>query len=91
MRRHTEYNNIILLTVNLKFFGVVAIVAIKDKQPIFALHTRYYIEIEVLNPIHTFLINNPPIIGYYNTPKGRKVTLLIPISKVVLPSQDNKW
>ena len=91
MRRYTEYNNVVLLAVGLEFFGVVAIVAVKDKQPIFALRTKYYMEIEVPNPIHTFLISNPPVISYYNTPGGQKVALLIPISEVVLPSQDNKW
>jgi len=91
VRRHTKCNNIILLAVGLEFFGVVAIVAVKDEQPIFTLRTRYYIEIKVPNPIHTFLISSPPVINYYNTPGGRKVALLIPINEVVLPSQDNKW
>jgi len=65
---------------------VVAIVAVKDKQPIFTLRTRYYIEIEVPNPIYTFLISNPPVISYYNTPGGRKVALLILVGEVVLPN-----
>jgi len=86
VRRHTKCNNIVLLAIGFEFFGVVAIVAVKDKQPIFALRTRYYIEIKVPNPIHTFLISSPPVIGYYNTPGGRKVALLIPVSEVVLPS-----
>jgi len=75
-----------LLAVGFEFFGVVAIVAVKDKQPIFTLRIKYYIEIEILNPIYTFLISNPPVIGYYNAPGGRKVVLLILISKVILPS-----
>jgi len=65
--------------------------AVKDKQLIFALRIRYYMEIEVPNPIYAFLISNPPVISYYNTPEGRKVALLILISEVVLPSQDNEW
>jgi len=47
-------------------------------------------EIKVPNPIHAFLISNPAIISYYNTPIGRKVALSIPIGKVILPGQDNK-
>ena len=86
MQRYTKCNNIILLIVGFEFFGVVAIVAVKDKQPIFTLRTKYYVEIEVPNPIHTFLISNPPVIGYCNTPGGRKVALLIPVNEVVLPS-----
>ena len=75
-----------LLVVGLEFFGVVVIMAVKDKQPIFALCTKYYVEIEVPNPIYAFFISSPPVIGYYNTPGSRKVALLIPISKVVLSS-----
>ena len=75
-----------LLAVGFKFFGVVVIVAIKDKQLIFTLRIKYYIKIEILNPIYTFLISNLPVISYYNTLKGWKIILLILISKVVLPS-----
>ena len=52
-----------LLVVGFEFFGVVAIVAVKDKQPIFALRTKYYVEIEVPNPIYTFFISSLAIIG----------------------------
>jgi len=76
----------VLLAVGFEFFGVVAIVAVKDEQPIFALRTRCCMEIEVPNPIHAFLISSLPVIGYYNTLGGRKVALLIPVGKVVLPS-----
>jgi len=76
----------VLLAVGFEFFGVVAIVAVKDKQPIFALRTRCCMEIEVPNPIHAFLISNLPVIGYCNTLEGRKVALLIPVGEVVLPS-----
>ena len=85
MRRYVECDNIILLAVGFEFFGVVAIVAVKDKQLIFTLRTRYYMEIKVPNPIHTFLISNPAIISCCNTLVGRKVALLIPIGEVILP------
>jgi len=75
-----------LLVIGFEFFGVVAIVAIKDKQLIFTLHIRYYVEIKVPNPIYTFFISNLLIISYYNTLGGRKVVLLIPVGEVVLPS-----
>jgi len=65
---------------------VVVIVAVKDEQLIFALCTRYYMEIEVLNPIYTFLISNLPVISYYNALEGWKVAFLILVGKVVLPS-----
>jgi len=90
VRRYIEYNNIRLLVVGFEFFEIVAIIAIKNKQLIFTLRMRYYIEIKVLNPIYTFLISNLIIINYYNTLISRKVILLILISEVILPGQDNK-
>jgi hypothetical protein len=69
----------------------VAIVAIKDQQPIFALCTRCCVEIEMPNPIHAFFIGSPAIIGYCNTPIGREVALLIPVGEVILPGQDDEW
>ena len=86
VRRYIEYNNIIILAVGLEFFRLVAIVTVKDKQLIFTLHTKYYIEIEILNLIHTFLISNLPVISYYNALEGWKVAFLILVGKVVLPS-----
>ena len=86
MRRYIECNNVVLLVVGFEFFGVVVIVAVKDKQPIFALRIRYYVEIEVPNPIYAFLISSLPVISYCNTLGGWKVALLILISEVVLPS-----
>jgi len=56
------------LAISLEFIGVVALVAIKDQKPIFTLYTSRYVQIEMPNPIHAFLIRNPAIISYYNTP-----------------------
>jgi len=75
----------VLLVVGFKFFGVVAIVAVKDKQLIFALRTRCCMEIKVPNPIYAFFISNLVIINCYNMLIGRKVVLLILISEVILP------
>jgi len=86
VRRYTKCNNVVLLAVGFEFFGVVAIVAVKDEQLIFALRTRCCVEIEVPNLIHTFLISSLPVIGCCNAPGGRKVALLIPVGEVVLPS-----
>ena len=41
MRRHIEYDDIILLVMKLEFSRVVALVAVEDQQPIFAFRTRY--------------------------------------------------
>jgi len=86
VRRYIKYNNIILLVVGFKFFGVMAIIVVKDKQLIFALYIKCYMEIKIPNLIYAFLISSLPVINYYNAPGGQKVALLIPIGKVVLPS-----
>ena len=40
MRRHAERNDVVLLAMELEFSRVVALVAVKDQQPIFAFRTR---------------------------------------------------
>ena len=51
MRRYVEYNDIVLLAIELEFGRVVALVAIEDQQPIFAFCPRRRIAVEVLNLI----------------------------------------
>jgi len=51
MRRYIECNNLALLVVELEFGRVVALVAVEDQQLVFAFRTRYYIVVEVLDPI----------------------------------------
>jgi len=45
---------------------VVALIAVEDQQPIFAFRTRYYIEVEVLNPIQAYYIGRPAVVGSYD-------------------------
>jgi hypothetical protein len=49
--RHVERNNIVLPVVELEFGRVVALVAVEDQQPVFALVPGCRIIIEVLDPI----------------------------------------
>ena len=51
MRRHAERNDVVLLAMELEFGRVVALVAVEDQQPIFALRPRRRIVVEVLDPI----------------------------------------
>ena len=51
IRRYIERNDVILLVVELEFGRVVAFVTVEDQQLVFAFRTRYYIEVEVLDPI----------------------------------------
>ena len=49
--RYIERDEVVLPVVELEFGRVVALVAVEDQQPVFALRTRYYIVVEVLDPI----------------------------------------
>ena len=48
MQGHAEYDDVVLLTMELEFSQVVALVAVEDQQPIFAFYTKCYIVVEVL-------------------------------------------
>ena len=51
MQRYIEYDDVVLLVIELEFSRVVALVAIENQQPVFAFRPRCYIEVEVLDPI----------------------------------------
>ena len=63
---------------------MVALVAVKDQQPIFTFRTRYRIEVEVLDPIQANGIRGLAIIGSYDMPVGWEVVLGILVGEVVL-------
>jgi hypothetical protein len=49
---------------------VVAFIAVKDKELIFAFNIKRYMQIEILNIIYTCFIYSLVIISYYNTLGG---------------------
>jgi hypothetical protein len=51
MRRHAERDDAVLLAVELEFGRVVAFVAVKDQQLVFAFCLGCYVVVEVLDPI----------------------------------------
>ena len=84
MRRHTECNDVVLLAMELEFRRVVALVAVEDQQPIFALCPRRRMAVEVLDPIQAYRIGSPAVVGSCDTPVGREVALSVLVSEVVL-------
>jgi len=91
MRRHAECDYVVvLLAIELEFGRVVAFVAVKDQQPVFAFCTRCCMEVEVLDPIQAYCIGSPAIISGYNAPVGLEVALGVPVGEVVLRSQDDE-
>ena len=84
MRRHTECNDVVLLAMELEFRRVVALVAVEDQQPIFALCPRRRMVVEVLDLIQAYRIGSPAVVGSCDTPVGREVALGILVGEVVL-------
>ena len=66
MSRHIEYNDVLFLTVELKFGRIVAFVAIKNKEPVSALYITFYMEVEVFYLYKALLIYYLVIISKVN-------------------------
>jgi hypothetical protein len=68
VRRHTDSNNLILLTVLLECERVVALIAVDNKEPISAYNPLLYMLIKVLQPLQPKLIYRPAVLRDYNNP-----------------------
>ena len=68
MSRHIERNDVLFLIVELKFARIVAFVAIKNKEPVGALRTTFYIEVEVFYLYEALLIYRLVIISKVDNP-----------------------
>jgi len=62
----------------------MAFVTIENQQPVFALCSGCCIIVEVFDPIQTYRIDGPTIVGGCDTLIGQEVALNIPIDEVVL-------
>ncbi len=84
MRRHIESDDVVLLAIELEFGRVVAFVAVKDQQPIFAFRPRRYIVVEVLDPIQAYRIGSLAIFGGCDALVSWEVALGVLVGEVVL-------
>jgi hypothetical protein len=91
MRRHTKGNNVVFLTVFLKFVQVVALMAVEDQQAITTYSSGPSMLLKMPNLIHTFLICCLTVIGNSNYPIGWESTVLVPKREMVFPYNNNKW
>jgi hypothetical protein len=90
VRRHTESNNLIILTVLLEFKRVIALIAINNEQPICANNPPLYILIKVLQPLQAKLIYCPAVLRDRNNLIMWQAALLVPGREVVLTLEDDK-
>lgn len=89
MRRHTEGNNLCLLTVPLDFNGRVALMAIDNKQAVAAHNPPLCLLIKVLQPLQAKLICCPAVLRDCNNPVLGQA-LLVPGREVVPALKVNK-
>jgi hypothetical protein len=62
VRRHTESNNLVLLTVLLEFEQVVALIAVNKEQLILSNSTSLCIRVKVFQLLQTKLIYYPTVL-----------------------------
>ena len=84
MRRYVECDDVVLLAIEFEFGRVVALVAVEDQQPIFALCPRRRIAVEVLDLIQAYRISSLAIVGGCDALVGREVVLGVLVGEVVL-------
>lgn len=88
MRRHTEGDSLVVLAELIKLWCSVALVAVKDKQPVRPSSVRFCMYVEVLNPLKAKLVGCPSIVTNTDNPVRRDI--LIPAGLVELSFQDYK-
>ena len=76
MRRHAERVDIVLLAELLKLKRVVALMAIKDKQPARPNYLAICMLDKVLQPLNSYLVSSPAVVNYSNAPLGLQIRAL---------------
>ena len=64
---YIEYNDLVILVVELELGRVVAFVVVEDQQLVYTLYIEYYIVVKVLDLVKANYISSPAIVSSCDT------------------------
>ena len=76
MRRHTESDNLVFLTVLVELVAAVALIAVYNEQTVHANSSVLCMRVKVLQPPYTKLICCPAVVANLNYPFARQACIL---------------
>jgi hypothetical protein len=90
VQRHTDSNNLILLTVLLECERVMALIAVNCEQSVGTNYSLLCMLIKVLQPLQAKLICRPAVLRDCNNPVLRQILLFVLSREVIAALEDDE-